>query len=417
MRLRYNKKKFDATINLPGSKSISNRLLILKEALGLDIRMSNLSEANDTQLLLKAIEKIKAGKKLIDIGDAGTDMRFLTALLCITKGEWMLTGSERMKQRPVGELVNALRSIGAKIEFAEKKGFPPLKISGTDLKGGKIKIKGSISSQFISALLLIAPALKRGLQLQITGKKVSWPYVQMSIDILKEFGIRVTSKKNIITVHSSRKGGLLHDHFEMQVESDWSAASYFYSMMALGPGGQIILKGLNKKSSQGDSVAAKIYRELGVSSVFKDGNMILKKNKGRSSSFKYDFTDCPDLAQTVAVTCFGLNIPCRLSGLSTLKNKETDRIDALKAELEKLGAKVKTTSNSILIKPPSRQEQETRNKKPETGNIRTYSDHRMAMSFASLCLLSDIEIEKPEVVRKSYPSFWTELKKAGIDSK
>jgi 3-phosphoshikimate 1-carboxyvinyltransferase len=256
--------------------------------------------------------------------------------------------------------------------------------------------------------------LDKGLQLQITGKKVSWPYIQMTIDILNEFGIKIVSKKDAITVHPSRETKHPHYHLGMQVESDWSAASYWYSIMALGRGGRVLLKGLNKKSSQGDAVVAKIYREFGVSSEFKSGDVILKKNRQTKYSFKYDFTGCPDLAQTVAVTCFGLKIPCRLTGLSTLKNKETDRIEALKTELEKLGAKVKTTKNSIQIKP---QEQEIRNKKQGTRNIATCNDHRMAMSFAPLALLYEIKIEKPEVVKKSYPSFWKELKKTGIDSK
>lgn len=398
------------TIQLAGSKSISNRLLILNEVLNLNLALENNSTSEDTFLLQSALMQIKNKKGgTVDIHHAGTDMRFLTALLATKEGDWILTGSDRMKQRPIGELVNALRSLGADISYLEKENFPPLKIIGKKLKGGQLEIDGSISSQFTSALLLISPTFEDGLELTLKNEIVSWPYILMTLDLLSQFGLRVSTVLNTINISPTRntKHEAINNPFS--IESDWSAASYWYSIVALSKNAEITLTGLNKSSSQGDSVLPIIYEELGVSSQFTNEGLLLTKNSNVSTQFEYDFTNCPDLAQTVAVTCFGLGIKANLKGLKTLKIKETDRIVALKTELEKFGANVEINSDSLTIL-------ETRNKKPETRNpINTYNDHRMAMSFAPLALaFGPLDIQNPEVVSKSYTLFWEDLKSVGF---
>ncbi len=412
MLLKYNNTPIKATIDLPGSKSISNRLLILNEVLNLNLKLKNLSSAKDTQDLVLALAQVKENRNhTIDIGHAGTDMRFLTALLSVTEGEWILTGSERMQERPIGELVNALKQLGADISYLKNEGFPPLNIIGKKLKGGKIEIDGSISSQFISALLLISPSLEKGLEITIKGEIVSWSYILMTLDLLSELGIKVSTILNTINVspHSMAKSQFSIPTTQYSVESDWSSASYWFGIVALSKNAEIILKGLSKHSSQGDSVLPEVYRKLGVNSEFKNEALLLRKSGASTDTFTYDFSDCPDIAQTVAVTCLGLKINCKLTGLSTLKHKETDRLLALKTELEKFGVEVVITNDSLEIRHT---EPETRNPKPE---IKTYNDHRMAMSFAPLALLHDnITIENPDVVQKSYPKFWKDLEMVGI---
>jgi 3-phosphoshikimate 1-carboxyvinyltransferase len=405
----------NSSIRLSGSKSITNRLLILKEVLELDLSLENISTSEDTRHLQKALQQIKnKTQATIDIGHAGTDMRFLTAYLASKEGEWVLTGSERMKQRPIGELVDTLRSLGADISYLEKDNFPPLKINGKKLKGAKIEIDGSISSQFISALLLISPKFENGLDLTLKNEIVSWPYIQMTLDLLSEFGSKVSTVLNTIKVTPS---STLHFPSSIySIESDWSAASYWYSFVSLSKNATITLTGLKRSSSQGDSVLSKIYSELGVSSEFKDKKLILTKNSTITKNFVYDFTDCPDLAQTVAVSCFGLGIKAELTGLKTLKIKETDRILALKTELEKFGAIVSITENSIRIND---KRLKTQDGQPTVEyrllTIETYNDHRMAMSFAPLALVfGPLSIEDPNVVSKSYPLFWEDLKSVGF---
>jgi 3-phosphoshikimate 1-carboxyvinyltransferase len=425
MLLEYNNQPVKAAIQLTGSKSISNRLLILNEVLNLHLKLQNLSMAKDTQDLILALEQIKANKnQTIDIGHAGTDMRFLTALLSIKEGEWILTGSERMKERPIAELVNALRQIGGSISYLENEGFPPLKITGKKLSGGKIEIDGSISSQFISALLLISPIFENGLELKVKNEIVSRPYILMTLDLLSEMGIKAeTILKTIIVKPFDPNFELQTPNSELSIESDWSSASYWYSIAALSKNAQITLKGLSRKSLQGDAVLHQIFESLGVCSIFENGNVVLEKTGNLVSHLEYDFTDCPDLAQTVAVTCLGLKVNCSLIGLSTLKHKETDRLLALKTEIEKFGAEVKITNCSLELRHTN---QETSNTKHETQNLKpgthlqleTYNDHRMAMSFAPLALIYDnIDIQNPEVVQKSYPEFWEHLKLIGIDAK
>ena len=395
----------NCSINLSGSKSISNRLLLLKEILDLKIDLKNLSDSEDTKLLLKALRQIKEAKnKNINILDAGTDMRFLTALLAIKKGTWTITGSDRMKKRPIGELVAALKSLGAEIKFLEKENYPPLEIKGKIILGGALKIDASQSSQFISALLLISPKLKNGLVLTLKNRIVSSPYIEMTAALLKKFNVPISKLKNTYTVNSSTKSKQIK---VIKIESDWSSASYWYSICALSKNAKIELNFLNKKSLQSDSILPELYKILGVETKYKKNSIIISRKKLETKSINYNFINCPDIAQTFAVTCFGLDICAKLNGLSTLKFKESDRIIALKTELEKMGAKLVITNNSIELKKSKAIQFE--------GVIETYNDHRMAMSFSPLALVyNSIKIANPEVVSKSYPRFWKDLKSVGF---
>ncbi len=395
----------NCSIKLSGSKSLSNRLLLLKEILDLKIDLKNLSDSEDTTLLLKALRQIKEAKnKNINILDAGTDMRFLTALLAIKKGTWTITGSDRMKKRPIGELVAALKSLGAEIEFLEKENYPPLEIKGKIILGGALKIDASQSSQFISALLLISPKLKNGLVLTLKNRIVSSPYIEMTAALLKKFNVPISKLKNTYTVNSSTKSKQIK---VIKIESDWSSASYWYSICALSKNAKIELNFLNKKSLQSDSILPELYKILGVETKYKKNSIIISRKKLETKSINYNFINCPDIAQTFAVTCFGLDICAKLNGLSTLKFKESDRIIALKTELEKMGAKLVITNNSIELKKSKAIQFE--------GVIETYNDHRMAMSFSPLALVyNSIKIANPEVVSKSYPRFWKDLKSVGF---
>lgn len=407
------KQPVNISLNLSGSKSISNRLLILNHVLKRCVEPNNISDAEDTVLLKKALAQIQNKKAAtIDVHHAGTDMRFLTALLSVTVGDWMLTGSERLKQRPIGELVNCLRKLGASIKYLENEGFPPLKIIGKKLSGGTIDVDGSISSQFISALLLISPCLEQGLILNLEGAVVSRPYINMTIELLADQGVKIKQEDNVITVQGLNVAANSNHQSSVveYVESDWSSASYWYSICALSPGSQISLNFFNEKSLQADAVLALIFVELGVNTVFENNKLILTQKPIQLSEFTYDFTDCPDIAQTIAVTCFGLKIKANLSGLKTLHIKETDRIAALKIELEKFGAIVNEHNDTLSI--------DNGLKMVETIKVKidTYNDHRMAMSFAPLSLVyGPLTIKHPDVVQKSYPRFWEDLKNAGFN--
>lgn len=409
------KKTVTATIHLSGSKSISNRLLIINEVLSLNLVLKNNSTSEDTLLLQNALQKIKnKSKAIINVHHAGTDMRFLTALLATTEGEWVLTGSKRMKERPIGELVTGLKKLGAKISYLENKNFPPLKINGKKLKGGKVEIDGSVSSQFISALLLVAPSFEKGLELTLKHKLVSWPYIQMTIDLLKQVGVKIKQTNNVITVLKSKS--LLPKSNVITVESDWSSASYWYSICALKKGSKIELMSLNKKSLQADAIIPKLFNRLGVTTRFKKDGIEISNKNASIKKFNYDCTNCPDIAQTLAVTCFGLGISAQLTGLQTLKLKESDRLIALKTELEKLGATVEITDNTIMVKSKGHKTQDTgfttNNSKLK---INTYNDHRMAMSFAPLAIIfGQLQIQNPSVISKSYPLFWEDLKSVGF---
>ena len=408
---------YNSTIKLSGSKSIHNRLLILNEVLNLKLQFENVSNSEDTKLLKKALQKISTSNNaIIDVGHAGTDMRFLTAFLSIRKGEWVLTGSDRMKQRPIGELVKVLTKIGADIHYIEKENYPPLKIKGNFLNGKSIEIDGSISSQFISALLLISPVLKNGLELTIKNKPVSWPYVKMSIDLLTKAGIKVVTENNKIKISAISENFISNIYnSKFFIESDWSSASYWYSLVALSQDLEICLTGLKNNSTQADSILPGIYSQFGVSTQFKNDCIIIKKNGLCRFEFEYNFSDCPDIAQTVAVTCFGLGMNAYLNGLSTLKHKESDRIYATKTELEKFGALIETTDNSLILKN-SLVNNNIETLKTKTFTVSTYNDHRVAMSFAPLAILcKELCIQNPEVVSKSYPLFWEDLKSVGFN--
>lgn len=395
-------------IDLPGSKSISNRILIIKALSGLEFSVQNLSDSDDTMHLLHALENYASGKE-INVGHAGTDMRFLTAFLSLQNGSFDLTGSERLQQRPVKDLVDVLKKLGADIAYKKNVGYPPLLIKGKKLDGGNVEINGTVSSQFITALLLVAPYFINGLELTIMGDLVSKPYVNMTVELMKEFGAVIEWNDNQIKIQPLP---YTYSKSEFVVESDWSAASYYYSVVALAPVGTTLnLRSLFFKSLQADSVCQEIYKNFGVNTTY-SGNQITisKTNSVISPLLEYNFIECPDIAQTFVCTCIGLKQAFYFTGLQTLKVKETDRIAALLNECGKLGIDLIFTANSIRLESA----QNDISLKPVS--ISTYNDHRMAMSFAPLCLLLDtLEIENADVVSKSYPLFWEHLKQIGIN--
>lgn len=391
-----------ATIQLPASKSISNRVLIIHALSGGKETLCNLSDCDDTQVMIKALT---GNEEVIDILAAGTAMRFLTAYLSATPGTHTLTGTQRMQQRPIQILVNALRQLGAQIEYAGNEGFPPLHICGTELTGDEITLKGNVSSQYISALLMIGPVLKHGLQLHLTGEIISRPYINLTLQLMKEFGAVAawTSDQSI------RVEPRPYRSVPFTVESDWSAASYWYQIAALSPAAEIELTGLFRNSYQGDSRGAQLFAKLGVETQYTDRGVRLIKKGALPTRLDEDLVNIPDLAQTFVVTCALLDIPFRFTGLQTLKIKETDRIAALKAELAKLGYVLRDENDSIQVWDGERC------KPQETPVIKTYEDHRMAMAFAPAAIrYPHMQIAEPQVVSKSYPAYWEDLKKAGF---
>ncbi len=411
IKIRKTDKILKGEIQLPFSKSESNRLLIIQSLCDGEFSIKNLSDADDTVLLKKNLEKIKTyGKpdipKIIDTKNAGTIMRFLTAFLSNNPGKWILTGSERMKERPVGILVNVLRQLGAKIEYADKEAYPPLKISGTKLEGGEISVDASISSQYISALLMIAPMLPQGLTLELQGSISSMPYIKMTMEIMKFFGIKISDNKNIIKIKNQQ-----YIARDFSVEADWSAASYWYEMTAFSDEVDLTLKGLKIKSLQGDAVIADVFKKFGVQTKFIPEGVHLSKTGKFVKKLYFDFNNYPDIALAVIVSCAGLNINGKFKGLKNLKIKETDRILALKTELKKAGCNFEETSKSGWELKNISEIQE-----PSSLQFSTYNDHRMAMSFAPLVIkYGEIEIENPGVVKKSYPGFWDDLKTIGFE--
>lgn len=395
--------KKDLKINISGSKSESNRLLILQAQFP-NISIENLSQSDDTHVLQKGL---KNGNGFVDVHHAGTAMRFLTAYFSAKEGvEITLTGSKRMQERPIRILVDALKSLGANIEYLKNEGFPPLKIKGKLLQKKKVQIQADVSSQYISALMLIAPMLPNGLKISLKGGATSVPYVEMTLSLLKNVGINASFSNNEIAISSAEN----IEHSKLLVESDWSSASYFYSLVAISDDCEMVLGNFLKDSLQGDSALVQIYDSLGVSTVFDtlEGTISLsKKIIQLPDSLLLDLSNTPDLAQTIAVTCFGLGIGCKLTGLHTLKIKETDRLLALKNELGKLGATIDVEANSLQLEKSSQI-------KPEQ-TIETYQDHRMAMAFAPLSLKTKLSINDGEVVSKSYPNFWKDLEKVGIN--
>ena len=393
-------------ISISGSKSESNRLLILQAQFP-NISIENLSDSDDTEVLKKGLQ-VANGE--VDVHHAGTAMRFLTAYFAVKEGaEITLTGSKRMQERPIAILVDALRSIGAEIEYLKNNGFPPLKIKGRNLQKTNVSIQSNVSSQYISALLLVAPMLQNGLNVKLEGKTTSLPYIEMTLSLLTRIGVKAQFNKNEIIISSTKN---IQD-ISLVVESDWSSASYFYSLVALSgvnATNKIVLKSYIQGSIQGDAALDEIYRALGVKTVFNDVEKSITISKIETrlpDCLSFDLSNTPDLAQTISVSCFGLGIACKLTGLHTLKIKETDRLLALKTELEKLGATVEVDENSLILKRATSIK--------TNAVIETYQDHRMAMAFASLFLKTNLTINNAEVVSKSYPNFWNDLQKFGID--
>ena len=402
LSLDYTKKTLKNTeILISGSKSESNRLLILKQFFP-EIQLQNLSDSDDTIHLKEALS---AGKSMVDIGHAGTAMRFLTAFFAASPGkEVILTGSSRMQNRPVQILVEALLSLGADITYTEKPGYPPLLIKGKKLSRNKVTVQGNVSSQYISALMLIAPALELGLNIELTGEITSAPYLKMTLSHLQDLGIEAAWKDKRITIKPCNSIGAK----TVVVESDWSSASYFYSLLALSKQGEISLASFKPHSLQGDSRLAEIYRSFGIQTVFKDNKILLEKDAGfKPEAIRLNLIEQPDIAQTIAVTCFGLGLPCDLTGLHTLKIKETDRLLALKNELSKLGAEIEVTANSLHLKESAEINTNI--------SVATYEDHRMAMAFAPLSVRVPIQIQDAGVVSKSYKNFWQDFESVFTD--
>lgn len=399
-------KNLQADIQITGSKSETNRLLLL-QALFDKISISNASNSDDAVAMAAGL-KINQGE--VDIHHAGTAMRFLTSYFASSEGkEVILTGSKRMQERPIKILVDALRSLGASIEYTKNEGYPPLKITGKKLEQNKVVMAANVSSQYISSLLLIAPSLPNGLELHLEGKITSVPYIKMTLALLDSIGVSTSFEGQIIKVaHKSSVSAQ-----ELVVESDWSSASYFYSLCALADiGSQIKLSSYKKDSLQGDSVLAQIYTELGVETTYEGHSIVLKKisevsSKVKNSGLVWDLANAPDIAQTIAVTCFGLGVSCSLTGLHTLKIKETDRLVALYNELSKFGAKVTIDDKSLQL--------ELFEGDYNLGvSVATYNDHRMAMAFAPLALLVPFKVEDAMVVTKSFPDFWEDMQTIGI---
>ncbi len=402
------------SIQLPASKSISNRLLLIRALCGNDFKINNLSDAADTLLLQKLLETILQGKGKkkvteIDTANAGTVMRFLTSFLSIQPGKWVLTGSERMKQRPIGILADAMKHLGASIEYLSKPGYPPLLINGGDLSGKEITIDPGVSSQFTTALLLIAPCLPKGLVIHLKGKSVSMPYAEMTIRLMQLFGAQVKLGKTRVHVQPGT-----YTPGEITVESDWSAAAFWYEAAVFAEVVDIELRGLLFDSLQGDAVLPAIYQNFGITTEFTDQGIRLTKTVKKIDGFYFDFTDFPDIAQAVISTCAGIGIRGRFEGVQSLQIKETDRLRAMKNEIEKLRVPVAFFGegdwiSALEIKP-------VKPVFPDGLTFETYGDHRMAMTLAPLAMKTrSLIIRNPDVVMKSYPDFWEHLKSVGFN--
>lgn len=393
----------EGSLRITGSKSETNRLLLL-QALFKGFQLENISNSDDSKVMQEAL---KSTSEVVDVHHAGTAMRFLTAYFSHLEGsEVLLTGSTRMQERPIKILVDALRSIGASIVYDKVEGFPPIRIKGKKLLGGTISLPADISSQYISALLLLGPVLEKGLKLNLVGKITSMPYIKMTLALLNNLGINTSFKDQLIWVGSVNK----IKRINQVVESDWSSASYFFSIVALAKKAEISLTSFKKLSLQGDVVLLDIYKQLGVSARFEEDTLHLKKeSKPLPDSIQLDLSKAPDIAQTIAVSCYGLGVGCDLVGLHTLKIKETDRLKALYVELTKLGATIKVTNESLHLSPHTNFK--------ENCSISTYNDHRMAMAFAPLALKIPLKIEESSVVSKSYPDFWNDLRMLNFEIK
>ncbi|TAL58936.1 MAG: 3-phosphoshikimate 1-carboxyvinyltransferase [Bacteroidetes bacterium] len=416
-------KKLKGTVYLTASKSESNRVLLIQALSSQRFRTTNLADSIDTQILAEILKNETAGDqghtlKKLDVevnyytGNGGTTIRFLTAFFASREGTRILTGSDRMNQRPIKPLVEALVRLGAKITYLGEEGCTPIKIRGAVLKGGDIQMDAGVSSQFITALLLIAPTLENGLSIHLNGRIASRSYIMMTLKVLEHFGVTYKWNNNVISVpHQEFQG------WDYHIESDWSSASYWYEMAAFSEEAELKIKGLRRKSIQGDSVVANLFEFFGVRTEFTEEGIKLSKTDYRPDIFDFDFSDYPDIAQTVAVTASALKIPTQLNGLHTLYVKETDRVKALKDELKKIGVKADDRAKgSLEISFPPRKENKDAFEPDLVFN--TYHDHRMAMSFAPLALLyPEVKIEGPSVVSKSYPDYWNDMKMLGFEIK
>jgi len=408
-KISKNNRNIIGEITLDGSKSISNRVLIIRALCEEEFKINALAKSNDTELMQQLLASDGTTR---DAGPAGTTFRFLTAYLSLQKDSQILTGTERMKQRPIGVLVNALRQLGAKIDYLEQEGYPPLHIHESDNFGttNQLVISAGTSSQYISALLLIAPTLPNGLELTLDGEIVSRPYIEMTLNLMAYFGVKSDWTDNKILIAPQK-----YQPKEFTVEADWSAASYYYAMAAFADELDLQLNGLFEKSVQGDSVLAKMMTKFGIQTTFNEKGVHLSKKGEVRPFFEYDFIRCPDLAQTLFVVCGGLGVQGLFTGLETLKIKETDRIEAMKTELgklqvwlSKLPAKFSKKSDKLYYSIEGKAVVENQPVFP------TYEDHRQAMAIAPLGMLGEIKIEEPSVVKKSYPAFWTDIQKLGF---
>lgn len=397
-------KSLKGEITLPTSKSISNRVLIINALANSSFPAQNLSNSDDTRVLQQALN---SNADHFDVGHAGTAMRFLTAFLSKIVGKWEITGSERMQQRPIKILVDALNQLGAKIEYINNEGYPPLRIWGSNLKGGKLELDGSISSQYISALLMIAPTIEGGLELTLTNKITSASYIELTLKLMSQFGIQHKWEGNIITIEAQA-----YQTIPYSVEADWSGASYWYQMAVLASEADILLKGLQLDSPQGDCAQALWFERFGIVSTQEGDSLRLsKKQVSLPEKYVQNFVENPDIAQTFAVMCVCKGVPFHFSGLDTLKIKETDRINALITELAKLGAELYEPCDGELAWNGTLDEAMFNS----CVTIDTYHDHRMALAFAPVALVNrSIIINDPKVVTKSYPGFWSDLKKVGF---
>lgn len=390
---------------LSASKSISNRMLIINELSGGAITLHNVSDCDDTRVMRRALCE---RSDVTDVMAAGTSMRFLTAYFASTQSDTVLTGTERMKHRPIRILVDALRLVGADITYAGEDGFPPLHIVGHRLKGGRVVLPGNVSSQYISALLMVAPAFEDGLTLELAGEVVSRPYIDITVSLMRRFGISVTEPddRTLVVSPGAYNGG------EYVVENDWSGASYWYELLALAKEGRVTLEGLFENSLQGDSCIRELFEPLGVVTTFGETGAVLEKTCCKVREYTHDLTACPDLAQTMVATCCALNVPFRFSGLHSLRIKETDRMSALVTELRKFGYVVEEHDDSVL------EWKGLRCKSQMIPEVDTYEDHRMAMSLAPCaCVSNGAVINDAQVVSKSYPQYWQDLMSAGVKIK
>ena len=385
------------SIDLESSKSISNRLLIIKELCKTKFEIQNLSNARDTKILFEILSNYKTRKDL-NCEDAGTALRFIIAFLATREGKWRVSGSKRMHERPVKPLIDCLKDLGTEIKYLENKGFPPIEIKSKKLKSKKLSLAGDISSQFISALLLVAPTIENGLTLEITSKVLSKPYIAMTLGLMSEFGIGHSWKNNVIKVKQQN-----YLAKNIKVENDWSAASFWYSFLALSKSGEIKIPNLYANSFQGDSVLSSIYLKLGIKTEFNEDSIILNKTKNVAKELELDLSNHPDLALPIIVTCCGLGIKAHLMGLESLKVKESNRLECIKQELRKFNISCEIDSTSIKIK-------ENQNIVQPISLIKCHNDHRIAMSIAPLCMKVDsIKFDDKEVVNKSYPKFWEDI--------